>query len=42
MPKKTRSKGRRSGHMLPVLHADAAGIDIGAEEISLLYLQSVR
>ena len=33
MPKKTRSKCRRSGQMLPVLHADAAGIDIGAEEI---------
>lgn len=33
MPKKTRNKCRRSGQMLPVLHADAAGIDIGAEEI---------
>lgn len=33
MPKKARSKGRRSGQMLPVLHAEAAGIDIGAEEI---------
>jgi len=33
MPKKTRNKCRRSGQMLPVLHADSAGIDIGAEEI---------
>jgi transposase len=28
-----RSKSKGSGRMLPVLHADAAGIDIGAEEI---------
>jgi len=33
VPKEARSKGRRSVQMLPVLHADAAGIDIGAEEI---------
>src|SRR5689334_746641 len=33
MPRKSKSKGKRSGRMLPVLHPDAAGIDIGAEEI---------
>jgi transposase len=31
--KRSRSKGKGSGRMLPVLHADAAGVDIGAEEI---------
>jgi hypothetical protein len=33
MERKTKSKGKSSGRMLPVLHADAAGVDIGAEEI---------
>jgi hypothetical protein len=33
MARKTKSKGKSSGRMLPVLHADAAGVDIGAEEI---------
>ena len=28
-----RNKGKGSNRMLPVLHADAAGMDIGAEEI---------
>jgi transposase len=31
--KKSKSKGKGNGRMLPVLHADTAGIDIGAEEI---------
>jgi hypothetical protein len=29
MARKSKSKGKRSGRMLPVLHPDAAGIDIG-------------
>jgi hypothetical protein len=29
----TSAKPRLSGQMLPILHPDAAGIDIGAEEI---------
>lgn len=33
MARKSKSEGKRSGRMLPVLHPDAAGIDIGAEEI---------
>jgi transposase len=33
MAKKSKSKGKGTGRMLPVLHPDAAGIDIGAEEI---------
>ena len=33
MARKSKSKGTGSGRMLPVLHPDAAGIDIGAEEI---------
>jgi transposase len=33
MAKKTKSKGKAGARMLPVLHADAAGVDIGAEEI---------
>jgi hypothetical protein len=33
MAKKSKSKGKSGGRMLPVLHEDAAGIDIGAEEI---------
>jgi transposase len=33
MAKKSKSKGRAGVRMLPLLHADAAGIDIGAEEI---------
>ena len=33
MAKRIKRKGKASGSMLPVLHADAAGIDIGAEEI---------
>jgi transposase len=33
MARKTKSKGKSSGRMLPVLHAEAAGVDIGAEEI---------
>lgn len=33
MAKKTKTKGKGSSRMLPVLHADAAGVDIGAEEI---------
>lgn len=37
MARKSKSKGKRSGRMLPVLHPDAAGIDIGAEEILLPY-----
>jgi len=36
MARKSKSKGKGSGRMITVLHADAAGIDIGAEEISLL------
>jgi transposase len=33
MARKSKSKGKSGGRMLPVLHEDAAGIDIGAEEI---------
>src|SRR6476469_7626462 len=33
MAKRIKRKGKASGGSLPVLHADAAGIDIGAEEI---------
>jgi transposase len=33
MAKRSTKKGKGSSRMLPVLHADAAGIDIGAEEI---------
>src|SRR5437764_8772715 len=33
MARKIKSKGTGSGRMLPLLHPDAAGIDIGAEEI---------
>jgi transposase len=33
MPRKSKSKSRSSGRMLPIMHPDAAGIDIGAEEI---------
>ena len=33
MAKKSKSKGKGNGRMLPVLHPDAAGIDIGAAEI---------
>jgi transposase len=33
MARKIKSKGKGSARMLPLLHADAAGIDIGAEEI---------
>lgn len=33
MAKKIKSKRNRGGRMLPVLHSDAAGINIGAEEI---------
>jgi hypothetical protein len=33
MARKTKSKGKGGARMLPLLHADAAGIDIGAEEI---------
>lgn len=33
MTSKPKAKPRRSGRMLPIMHADAAGIDIGAEEI---------
>jgi transposase len=33
MARKNRSKTKGSGRMLPVLHPDAAGVDIGAEEI---------
>jgi transposase len=33
MAKKEKSKGKSSGRMLPVMHPDAAGVDIGAEEI---------
>jgi transposase len=31
--RKSKSKGKGTGRMMAVLHADAAGIDIGAEEI---------
>jgi len=31
--RKSKSKGKGSGRMMAVLHADAAGVDIGAEEI---------
>jgi transposase len=31
--KKTKGKGKGGARMLPVLHADAAGIDVGAEEV---------
>ena len=33
MVKKTKSKAKGSCRMLPVMHPDAAGVDIGAEEI---------
>ena len=33
MTRKSKSKTKGSGRMLPVLHPDAAGVDIGAEEI---------
>ena len=33
MAKKTKSKAKGSCRMLPVMHLDAAGVDIGAEEI---------
>ena len=33
MAKRSTKKGKGSSRMLPVMHADAAGIDIGAEEI---------
>jgi transposase len=33
MTSKSKGKPRLSGRMLPIMHADAAGIDIGAEEI---------
>src|SRR5260370_4910153 len=33
MARKSKSKGKSSGRMLPVMHPDAAGVDIGAEEI---------
>ena len=33
MTSKSKAKPRSSGRMLPILHPDAAGIDIGAEEI---------
>lgn len=33
MARKSKSKTKGSGRMLPVLHTDAAGVDIGAEEI---------
>ena len=33
MAGKSKSKTKGSGRMLPVLHPDAAGVDIGAEEI---------
>src|SRR5436309_11386385 len=33
MARKIKSKGKGSARMLPILHPDAAGIDIGAEEI---------
>ena len=33
MARKSKSKGKGSGRMMAVLHADAAGVDIGAEEI---------
>jgi hypothetical protein len=41
MEKKSKSKGKSSGWMLPVMHPDAAGVDIGAEEILSQSLQSV-
>jgi hypothetical protein len=31
--KKTKGKGKGGARMLPVLHPDAAGIDVGAEEV---------
>ena len=33
MSSKPKAKPRLSGRMLPIMHPDAAGIDIGAEEI---------
>jgi hypothetical protein len=33
MARKCKSKAKGRGRMLPVLHPDAAGVDIGAEEI---------
>jgi hypothetical protein len=33
MTSKSKGKPRLSGRMLPIMHPDAAGIDIGAEEI---------
>jgi len=33
MAKSIKKKGKASKSMLPVLHPDAAGVDIGAEEI---------
>ena len=31
--RKSKSSGKGGGRMLPVVHAEAAGIDIGAEEV---------
>jgi hypothetical protein len=33
MAKKTKRKAKGGCRMLPVMHRDAAGVDIGAEEI---------
>lgn len=33
MPRKSKPRSRSCGRMLPIMHPDAAGIDIGSEEI---------
>ena len=35
MTSKSKARSRLSGRMLPIMHRDAAGIDIGAEELRL-------
>ncbi|HYP14268.1 MAG TPA: hypothetical protein VEQ63_10120 [Bryobacteraceae bacterium] len=41
MGKERKSKGKSSGRMLPMLHPDAAGIDVGAEEVFVEHYRSV-
>jgi hypothetical protein len=41
MARENKSKGKSGGRMLPVMHPDAAGVDIGAEEIFVAVPASV-
>jgi len=41
MTSKSRGKPRLSGRMLPIMHPDAVGIDIGAEEHLFVLRQSL-